>query len=313
MPPAAVVVLNPRAGGGRARRLWQEVEPEVRRRLGPYTLVTAGRPALDEELRLAVRQGTRDFVAAGGDGTVNLLLEALLAGTDESVLPCLRLGAIGFGSSNDFHKPGEAEPTVRGVPLKLERAGARLHDVGRLRYVDEAGDERVRHWIINASIGTTAEANRLFNHPNVVLRVLKRVSPWRGIIYAAVREIVEYRCRPMVLTVDQERPVTFVVKNLGIVKNPHFSGDLCYDSPYEPGSGYFHVHLLEQVSPLRLASTVWGLLHARFIGTKGTRSWRARHVEVVADRPFPVEFDGETVLARRATFDVLPRLIQVCR
>jgi diacylglycerol kinase family enzyme len=34
---------------------------------------------------------------------------------------------------------------------------------------------------------------------------------------------------------------------------------------------------------------------------------------VTADQPFPVEFDGETIIARQATFDLIPRLIQVCR
>jgi diacylglycerol kinase (ATP) len=313
MVSPSVVLLNTRAGGGRAERRWRELEPEVRRRLGNYVLITAGRPVLDQELARLVRQGARDFVAAGGDGTVNLLLESLIAGVDETALPCLRIGAIGLGSSNDFHKPEAMEPRVHGVPLKLERPGARLHDVGRLSYEDERGETRVRHWIINASIGTTAEANWFFNHPNALLRLLKQVSPWRGIIYAAGREIVEYRSRPMVLALDDEAPLDVMVKNLGVVKNPHFSGDLCYDSPYEPDSGYFYVHLLEQVSAPRLASTVWGLLHARFSGKKGTRSWRARHVEVTGGRPFPVEFDGETVVARRVTFDLIPRLIQVCR
>lgn len=313
MTGPAAVLLNPCAGGGRAERRWRELEPEVGRRLGSYVLVTASPPALEEELGRLVRQGTRDFVAAGGDGTVNLLLESLIAGVDESALPCLRLGAVGLGSSNDFHKAGNPPRKVDGVPLKLDRAGARLHDVGRLRYRDDRGDDQVRHWIINASIGTTAEANHFFNHPNTLLRVLKRVSPWRGIIYAAVREIVEYRSRRMVLSLDGEAPIEVLVKNLGIVKNPHFSGDLCYDSPYEPDSGYFYVHLLEQVSPTRLASTVWGLLHARFTGQRGTRSWRARHLEVTADQPFPVEFDGETIVTRQATFDLLPRVIQVCR
>lgn len=313
MAAPAAVLLNPLAGGGRAERRWREVEPEVRRRLGDYELVTAVPPVLERELARLVSQGTRDFIAAGGDGTVNLLLESLIGGVDESALPCLRIGAVGLGSSNDFHKTGDAEPKVHGAPLKLERAGARLHDVGRLRYQDEHGDERMRHWISNSSIGTTAEANRFFNHPNTLLRVLKRVSPWRGIIYAAVREIVDYRSRPMLLSLDDEAPLQVMVKNLGVVKNPHFSGDLCYDSPYQPDSGYFFVHLLEQVSAPRLAATVWGLLHARFSGKKGTRSWKARTVQVEADQPFPVEFDGETVVARRATFDLLPRLIQVCR
>jgi diacylglycerol kinase family enzyme len=312
MAAPAVVLLNPSAGGGLAGRRWRQVEPEVRRRLGDYVLVTSAGSGLEPELSRRIAQGTRDFIAAGGDGTVNRLLELLIAGADGSVLPCLRLGAVGLGSSNDFHKAVEEEPSVGGVPLRLERARAQLHDVGRLRYRDDGGGERVRHWINNASIGTTAEANRLFNHPNTVLRVLKRCSPWRGIIYTAAREIVEYRSRPMVLALDDGHPFEVLVKNLGIVKNPHFSGDLRYDTPYEPGSGVFYVHLLERVSAPRLAYTAWGLLHARFSGRKGTRSWRTRRVRVTADQPFAVEFDGETVVAGEAEFDLLPRLIQVC-
>jgi diacylglycerol kinase family enzyme len=313
MAAPAVVLLNPNAGGGLAGRRWREVEPEVHRRLGDFVLVTGSEPGLVRDLSRLVGGGSRDFVAAGGDGTVNLLLEALIAEADEAVLPCLRLGAVGLGSSNDFHKAVEDEPRVGGVPLRLDRAKAQLHDVGRLCYRDGRGSERVRHWINNASIGTTAEANRLFNHPNTVLRVLKRLSPWRGLIYTAVREIVEYRSSPMTLALDDADAFEAVVKNLGIVKNPHFSGDLSYDTPYEPGSGVFYVHLLERVSAPRLAYTVWGLLHARFTGRKGTRSWRARRVVVTSERPFAVEFDGETVVAGEAAFDLLPRLIQVCR
>ena len=126
-------------------------------------------------------------------------------------------------------------------------------------------------------------------------------------------ELQQARSRPMVLSLDNGPPLRVLVKNLGVVKNPHFSGDLCYDTPYEPDSGYFYVHLLERVPAPRLAYTAWGLLHARFTGRKGTRSWRARQVHVGADQPFAVEFDGETVVAREATFGLLPRLIQVCR
>jgi diacylglycerol kinase family enzyme len=312
MVEPAVVLLNPAAGGGRAGRRWRSVEPEVRRRLGACVLVATEGPPLEQELRELIRRGSRDFVAAGGDGTVNLLLETLIAAADESVLPCLRLGAVGLGSSNDFHKAIAREPRVRGVPLRLDRTGARLHDVGRLHFEDE-GRDRVRHWINNASIGTTAEANWLFNHPTAVIRLLKRISPWRGIVYTALREIVGYRSRPMLLSLDGGPGLEARVKNLGIVKNPHFSGDLCYDSPYEPDSGTFHVHLLEQVSAPRLAWTVWGLLRTRFSGRKGTQTWLARRVEVTAREPFVVEFDGETIVTREAAFDLLPRLIQVCR
>lgn len=313
MSDAAAIVLNTGAGGGSAARRWTAVESEVRRRIGRYELLTGAPDVVACELGRLARSGTRDFVAAGGDGTVNLVIDALARIDDPGLLAGVRVGAVGLGSSNDFHKPYRTESTVRGVPLRLDRDGAELHDVGRLRYADARSVERLRHWIINASIGTTAEANSFFNSSSRVIRALKRASPWRGIVWATVRTLVRYRSRPMTITVDAAPPLTVRLKNLAVVKNPHFSGSLWYDTPHEPGSGLFYVHLLEHVPPLTLVRTLGGLTRGRFSGRPGTRSWHARAAAVTAEEPFPIELDGEIVVARRAEFDLLPRLLQVCR
>lgn len=313
MPSLPTVVLNPGAGGGRAARRWAAIESEVAKRIGPYELVTADRDSVGSEIGRRLRMGCREFVAAGGDGTVNLLLNALVTAGDASMLDGVALGAVGLGSSNDFHKPRVPENVAQGVPLRLDRAGGGAHDIGRLRYSLEPEREQIRFWIINASIGTTAEANRRFNAPGRVLRLLRRVSPWRGITWAALRTIVGYRSRRMTVVVDGRPPRTVLVKNLGVVKNPHFSGDLCYGSPYEPASGHFFVHLLEHVPAPRLVLTLAGLLRGRFPAGRHAHSWRARRLLVTAAEPFAVELDGEVVSARRAEFDLLPFQLQVCR
>ena len=57
-------------------------------------------------VRTALRDGTRVFVAAGGDGTVHALVErARRIARHDSRSPTLPFGVVGLGSSNDFHKP----------------------------------------------------------------------------------------------------------------------------------------------------------------------------------------------------------------
>jgi thiamine-monophosphate kinase len=173
-------------------------------------------------------------------------------------------------------------------------------------YEDDAGAKHFRHWLINASIGTTAEANRLFNDPDAILNLLKRRSADIGIVYAAARTIARYRPQLFRLTLNQNPPLDLLVKNLGIVKNPNFTGSLGYDSPYEPASGEFFIHHLGKTSALRLATTVIGLLNGRFMGRAGTNSWRARRLNVRAAVPFAVECDGEVVTTRVRGFTRSP-------
>ncbi len=164
------------------------------------------------------------------------------------------------------------------------------------------------------SVGTTAEANCFFNTPNRPLRFFKRYSPWRGIVYATLRTLVGYRPYKMSITVDEHDTVHTRVRNLSIVKNPHFTGALRYDSPYEPGGGHFYVHLLRNLPLPRVVLTLARLALGKFSGRNGTRSWRATRVRIESEagRPFAVEGDGEVVTALRAYFSVVPDLLQVC-
>jgi diacylglycerol kinase family enzyme len=308
-----IVILNPKAGAGTALDKWKKIESKVRELVGPYTLIAAGGPdAVRDHVARAMSEGEREFIAAGGDGTVNLVMTSILASAPRGAMETIKLGAIGLGSSNDFHKPITAERQIDGVPFKLDFLSTAAHDIGMLTYRNEEGELRSRRWLINASVGTTAEANRFFNNPNGLLRTLKKLVPSVGMVYAALRTVINYHSRIMTVTLDEKDSVHVPVKNLGIVKNPHFTGSLSYDSPYEPASGHFYVHLLERVWFPRLALTLLGLLYGKFSGSRGTHSWRATRLRIEADRPFAVEGDGEVVTVSRAYFSVVPGLLQVC-
>jgi diacylglycerol kinase family enzyme len=307
-----LIVVNPSAGGGKGLQRWREIEPRVREILGPFNAVIVRDPV---EVRGLVTEqlaaGETDFVAAGGDGTVNLLASCLVEHISDTDLRRVRLGAIGLGSSNDFHKPMRAEHQIAGTPCRLDFRRAELNDVCLVTYRDEAGLLRRRPWIINSSIGTTAEANGFFNRPDWLLQLLKRVAPGAAIAYAAIHTLLRRRSQDLILTLDGRHTVRGRVANLGIVKNPHFTGALRYDSPHEPASGHFYVHLLSDLSLPRLLLALFGLAFGRFGGQVGARTWRACRLVVESERPFALEGDGEVVFAREASYCVMPRLLRV--
>jgi diacylglycerol kinase (ATP) len=307
-----LAVVNAAAGGGKGLARWRAAEPELRRRLGAFTTTfTSDADDARAALLRAIAQGETDILAAGGDGTVNLIASVLAEGNGVAHPHSLRLGAVGLGSSNDFHKPFRPDGFVAGVPVRLDFDHTVRHDVGCTRYRTAGGSWATRHWMLNASIGTTAEGNRLYND-GPVERVLKRLHPDAGMVGAALHALFTCGPRPLTLVFDDGAPIAARVTNLGIVKNPHFTGVLRYDSPYEPGSGMFDVHMLGDVSLLQRARVFVGLHRGRFGGQPGTTSWRARRLLVRAERPFAVEGDGEVVVTCEAEFSLRPRALELC-
>ena len=299
--------LNVSAGGGTAGRKWLRAKSAVMSRLvsGCVVATPPDPESAREWVATMLDAGESRFVAAGGDGTVNLLVDAVMR---SPAAGSITIGAVGLGSSNDFHKPFRTDRRFRGVPFRLDFESAQLQDVGVL----ETDGSAPHHWLINASIGLTADANQFFNKGDPVQQTLKRISAGAAIAYAAARTLAINQQRPLQLRIECDPAFNAMVTNLGVVKNPNFSGAFTYGSRFEPTSGSFDVHLCESMSRLRVVKTLWRSRREGFEGLPSTRSWRARHLVVTADQEFPVEFDGEVVTARRVTFSVRREAIRIC-
>ncbi len=309
-----VIILNPKAGAGQALRKWRRIQQSILQQFPKSELfVLNGKVSLDEFIRRKITQGHRRFIAAGGDGTVHWLLQELGDRFDVHTRQQLEIGAIGLGSSNDFHKPFEARRFLKNVPVKMDFTSAAWQDVGELTFEDEAGNRQRRYWINNASMGITAEANAFFNSPDALLNALKKHATPLAILYAALHTIFSYQNKTMQIRFAQEPPKSISVTNLGVVKNPHFSGNFCYDSPFETDSGFFYVHLCYGMSRLQTLKTLRRLAGTQFSGFPQTMVFRLNDLKVCATEPFTVEYDGETVQTRRAQFSVKKQWIRVCQ
>jgi diacylglycerol kinase family enzyme len=314
------IFVNPGATYGTGRERWSRVEGELRRRLGGFEVEEISAPEqLRGRLAELVRQGERRFVAAGGDGTVNLLLNAIMTLPESELCEQERpegdgivLGAVGLGSSNDFHKPFDKSATIEGMPVKVDFNGARERDVIRIEYEEPEGPVATRYSLINASVGVTAEANARFNEPNWFIRAARAVSVDAAISAAVITTLATWTDVTCALATDGEEPAMASVTNLGVFKNAHFGGALCYDAPVAPDDGMLGVGLCENMSAFETVATLSALRRRRFSGRPKTRMWRARSLSIQGDRVFALETDGEVLQARSARFSIAPRRVSCC-
>lgn len=307
-----VILVNTAASGGTALRKWRTVRTHLTELgIAGEAFLTNGKISAQQAVCQALDSGETEFVAAGGDGTVNLLLNLLIEFATPAQLATLRLGAIGIGSSNDFHKPYKSEHTFREIPCALGFRAASPRDVGRVVY-DDGGSERTRYFLINASAGATARANFTFNNPDRVLRMLKRFSTDAAILYAAVRTIFLHRNQDVRIVCPVRGSVTTPLTNFALLKNPNVSGGLSYGGSPSYDDGTLRVCLAHSMNRNDLFRLLWSLQKKRFPAWPTCDSWTSPSVALSSPEPFAVEYDGEVISTTSARFDVLHNHLRVC-
>ena len=221
----------------------------------------------------------------------------------------LTLGSIGVGSSNDFHKPYN-HITKGFIPLKVDFSNIGNRDIGYIKIID--GDHSIiKYFLINASVGLTAEANHFFNNPNRFLDWLKRRNTSAAIYYAATKTIASYSAFDVNLCCPLEGQFRTQLTNIGITKTPHFSGNLSYNFPINYDSGLLNIHLFDKCSRFESVTLLHSLARAKNRSEKIT-SWATKEISIRAEKSFHVEYDGEIVAAKSAKFGILANKIEVC-
>jgi diacylglycerol kinase (ATP) len=305
------VFLNPHCNYGAGLSKWKKVEKDLYNRIGEFDTEEILSPEnLILQVSKALGNGEHEFIAAGGDGTINLLLNSIMKLGN---VPGLTIGAVGLGSSNDFHKPFRPEKFIDGIPLKVDFKNAFPCDVIRIEYRDNLGHQNTHFCLINASMGVTAEGNALFNSRIKLIKMLQVISVDAAIIAAALISILNYRNIPCQLIIENSEAKNISVTNLGIIKNPHFTGSLCYDTLIEPDDGNLGINLCIGLSLLERISMLVALYKHRFQGRPKTKSWTVKSLSVKSNQFFALEMDGEVIHTNYAKFNVIPKRVRCCK
>jgi diacylglycerol kinase family enzyme len=306
-----LILLNKHSNNGKGLKKWEKFRPELEgKQIPPNYTVISDFKIFSEYLRRELKKGERFLVSAGGDGTIHFLLNQVMQ-IKRSVRRDVVMGAIGLGSSNDFHKPYSAAKHRNGrVLARLDYKNAIPHNVGQVDFEDENGKWQRKYFVINSSIGIIAQANYLFNSKERVVRWLK--SRWvEGTIwYSALKTLFASSNISARIKVGR-RSYSTDVTSLSVVINPHVSGSFCYDFNLSPQSDFMGVALCERMGTLARLRTIFSLARSKFSGLPKTRSWRTNTVEILPSSLTPLELDGEVYVARRIKIKLLQGILRV--
>jgi diacylglycerol kinase (ATP) len=305
------VFLNPKCHYGQGHQIWRRIQPVLQKKYGQFTVEMIQPQNLDNQIHSALKTGETCLVAAGGDGTVNLLANAMLK--NGFPIQQITLGAIGLGSSNDFHKPFRSKNIIRKIPVRLNWRQSQRADVIQVKYLVPNNGIVTRYCLNNASIGITAQANAFYNSKKPFIQFIQKLSVEAAIFATAVKTIMTYQNIPVVLHIDSSPAQSYPITNLGIIKNPHFAGNLWYNTPLQPDDGQLGIHFCADMSRIEAVKTLLGLYRGKFVNRPKTFSQTATRVRLNSARNFALEMDGEVVLTSSVEFQLIPQAMRCCQ
>ena len=282
-----LVLVNPSAGGGRARELLPRLEGALRDRDLAYRLVltTSLDHGIDEAQRAA--SAGEAVVVMSGDGLIGQIGGALV----DTATP---LGVIPGGRGNDLAR-------VLGIPTDVSGAVALIAN-GGTRKID-VGEVNGRRFLGIASCGFDSDANRIANQARLVKGNLVY-------LYAALRALAAWKPARFEVTLDGERRA-FTGYAVAAANNRAYGGGMFLAPDAELDDGRLDVVTTGDVSKLRCLVNLPKVFSGRHVDNEEVAVMRASEVEITADRPFAVYADGDHLADLPATVRVLPRALDV--
>jgi diacylglycerol kinase (ATP) len=296
--PDTVFLVNPASDNGRTGRRWAELAHRAAHAgLDGETLFSERPGHLIELARSAVDRGARLVVAAGGDGTLNEVINGV-AERD------VDLATIPLGTGMDFGR-AYGIPTRFDDAVRVARDGApRTIDAGRVRYRTWGGDDAVR-WFGN--VGTVGMSGAVAQRANGMSKALGGRLTF---FYALTRVFLSWENTEVNVSLDgAERSGR--MHDVIVANGPWHGGGMMLAPEAKPDDGLFDVVLFGDVSKLDFLTTAPKIYKGRHIGHPKVEVLRSAQVTVDAPERLPIEVEGEQIGTTPATFEVVPGALRV--
>lgn len=279
--PEILVILNPAARSERAVRAWEAIKLLP----GAAVQTTSGPGDARRLAAEAVAAGCRTVIAAGGDGTVNEVVNGL-AGSDAA------LGILPVGTMNVF-------AAELGLPANLEKAWELI--VARQTRAVDLIDANGQVFIQLAGVGLDAQIVQATS------RSLKKNFGPLSYVISAAQIAAQKPPRLLVEHDGQTREGSFVLLGNG----RFYGGPVTFFKDARVDDGLIDVLIFKNLGYLDIVRYLGTVFMGKHTELEDVEYFQTTELRVSSDEAVPVETDGEVSTRLPATFRISPHRLQV--
>jgi diacylglycerol kinase (ATP) len=300
--PAApdLILVNPAAGGGHAAEILPELRKFVNQRGWKVEIcVTRDSSDLTARARRAAEDGRKHILVLGGDGTFQVLLNALVG------YPDTILGVLPAGGGNDLAMTlGLPPDPIQAAALVLEGETCPM-DAARVR----TAEGTVRLYTGGGGVGLDAAASRFASGAYRNIRGRPRY------LLAVIHALLGFRAIRACIRVVGSEPQNLEVTALlvAVLNTPNYGGGLFLAPDAKTDDGNLELVVLDDLSAGEILALLPALMSRGELRTKRVRRFSVERVRIETETPCWFHGDGELLGMTPVEISVVPRAIRVLR
>jgi diacylglycerol kinase (ATP) len=286
----ACVILNPTAGSVKDLGT---VMGQLRRLPGAKIETTSRRGDALRFARKLVRNGCHYIIAAGGDGTLNEVINGVATHARE-----IHVGLVPLGTGNDFARALNLPFTIEENIDILLSPHSRAIDLVRVK------SDRVRYFVNVSAGGFSGLVDEKLTPE------MKRT--WGPLAYvrsaaAAFPELHGYRTT---IVFDDKERLSADVYNVIVANGRFVAGGLPVAPEADPSDGLLDIILISKSSKPEIVLLATQMLLGKHISNKAVVCRRAAKVSIRSRPGMWFNVDGELIGNEPSVFKVMPRAVQ---
>jgi YegS/Rv2252/BmrU family lipid kinase len=268
------IIANPASANGNTGLRWSGIEAHLRAEGLQFDVSLTDAPGHAADLvKRAADAGASVVVCAGGDGTLNEVVNGLMA-VEEALRPALAI--IPCGTGTDFARGLNLPRDLDRIAGMLKACKMQSIDVGEVSFV-RAGQALSRYFINIAGLGFDGEVS------DVVNRQGKRggSAAYFFTVFKVLAGYVNKHARVTLVEPDNTERVIEDAFNLIAVSNGrYFGGGMLVSPNADPFDGLFHVIVIKAMSRAEFAANFPKVYRGTHLSHPKVSEYRVREARV---------------------------------
>ena len=308
-----LLIVNPRAGGGRTGSLFAKMADPIERSLGSFdaAFTERGRHAV-EIAREAALEGRETVIAVGGDGSIHEVVAGLMAARAQGAKGT-RLGIIGQGTGGDFRKTLGLEHRLDKYCAAIAAGKTRAVDVGRFSYLSHEEESSSSYFINILSIGMGGLVDRYVADGSRALggTIAYFSASLRGLIHSEIG-VLNCTIHEGGRTHEEE-----IHSRLLAICNGRYFGSGMFIAPMAKlDDGFFEVVSLGAASRLSFALNSSKIYTGAHLNNPETKHFRCDKITIELANPrvrekYLLDVDGEALGKLPLEVELLPGALEI--
>jgi YegS/Rv2252/BmrU family lipid kinase len=298
------LILNPQAGSGKGAEDKDTIVGLLQQHGFNFSLHTSVYPGHLAKITIeAIKKGYRKIISAGGDGTINEIVNGIFA--QKVVEPSrICLGVIPVGTGNDwirtFGIPSDYESAIK----VLQVGKTCFQNIGKICITRKKS--KIRYFANMAGFGfdamVTENANKL------------KIAGEKGLkvyIKSLFNSYLRYKSSRVTMVLDEYNKVekSLFSASVGIGK---FSGGGMMQVPSaDPFGDEFHVTVIGKINLWTLIKNIPGLYNGKFISDSKVSCFKSKKITIKDNPGLLAEVDGENIAPGSFVIELMPKALHV--